>query len=120
MGLLRALSFSLLALCIAGFGAWLIYAATDSYAVDDTTQLENGLAFSDLEGTQVFTMLLTWLPLLLGTLLTLALRRLVAGAPAQGRRSFWAKVRAGGRPAVVERRCWMLGSVPGVGLSKGE
>lgn len=78
MLLLRWATASAVALSVAGFAGYLVYAPTDSYTTTAAAQLDADLQVSSLPGTTTLTLILTWVPLLLATLATLLRRRLAA------------------------------------------
>lgn len=69
----RAAVHAAIAACLVGFAAWLVLNVTP--AIRSSTAIREGLAFSELSGSNTFVVLLTWGTLLAATLLTLALRR---------------------------------------------
>ncbi|PSC73660.1 Superoxide-generating NADPH oxidase heavy chain subunit B [Micractinium conductrix] len=70
-----------IAACAGAFASWLIIAVTPT--VRGSTAIKEGLKLSSLSGSTVLYLLLVWLPLLLATLATLALRCLGRDPPTQ-------------------------------------
>jgi hypothetical protein len=63
-----------IAACAAAFAGYLVFAATNAYTSKSNAATFDPLAVADLKGRQVFTLLLSWAPALVASVLTLTLR----------------------------------------------